>query len=109
MASLPTLQVHRLAGVLLESLLRMIQICLMELRLWKRGLSPAAIFIASLTRHALQLAVPFAPVLHMLGVESLTGLANLATFSFTYKAPGIFLTGWTAPLRLLVVSEPHSI
>ena len=109
-ASLPTLQVHRLAGVLLASLLRIIQICLVEMRLWKGVLAPRAIFFASLASLALQLAISLAPVLYLLWVESVQGLGlGLSTLSsFAQQAIGQLLTRWTAPLRLLVVSERPS-
>ena len=81
-ASLPTLQVHRLAGVLFASLLRIVQIFLVEVRLWKSGFAPRTIFFASLANFALQLAISLAPVLYLLWVESVQGLGlGLSTLS----------------------------
>jgi len=107
-ASLPTLQVHRLAGVLFASLLRIVQIFLVEVRLWKSGFAPRTIFFASLANLALQPAVSLSPVPQMVWIERFDWL-GLSTSSFAYKVQGKLLAAWTAPLRLLVKSGAHSI
>ena len=82
MASLPTLQSQKLARVLLAQLLCITQIVLVEVRLWKCSLAPAAILVPSLTNFARQLADTAAPILHMLWVESFDGLGlGLSTLS----------------------------
>ena len=98
-----TLQVHWPVGILLKSLLRVIQIYLVEMCFWKCCLAPATILVTSLAIRALQPAEPTAPILHLLCVKSFDGLGGFT--SFAYEWFQMSLAAWAPPFWFLIVSD----